>query len=69
MTRPERHGVRKLRVGPVSVDLACGPREQSGRPRQVEIIADGELTLVLIAGERRTETKIPRGRTTLSLAD
>jgi hypothetical protein len=69
VTRPERHGLKKLRVGPVSVDLVCGPREQSGRPRQVEITADGELTLVLLAGQRRVEARIPPGRTTVSLAE
>ena len=55
------------RRGPIAVDLVCGAREKPGEPRRIEIVADGEFSLTVVAGAHRVETKIPRGRTTLRI--
>jgi hypothetical protein len=61
ITQPQRHGLKKLRIGPITADLVCEARANAADPCRIEVSSDGEFDLVVIAGPTRLETKIARG--------
>jgi hypothetical protein len=67
VTQSDKHGLKNLRIGPVTADLVCEGRTGTSDRCRIHVASDGDFKLVVLAGKTRIEKSIGRGSHTITV--